>query len=152
VDQGSKALARAGGDRVLEELEALLAPLAAAAPPVPPPPALWERLSAALDAEIEREAAASTQRVTEGSWEPYSPGVARRWLWDRRTFLLRIDAGAVLPAHAHDETEHCLVIQGMLAVGRLRIGPGDYHVGRAGTPHVEIGAPEGAIILVHNAP
>lgn len=136
---------------LLDELDALLAPLDLAGPAVPPAPALWERLSAAVDAEVERVARAGTQRADEGEWEPYAPGITRRWLWDRKTFLLRVEPGAILPHHGHDVAEHCVVIQGRIEVGRVRVGPGDYHVAEAGTPHVAIAAPEGALILVYNA-
>lgn len=130
-------------------LEAALGPLAAQGPDMAPPPELWNRLDAALDAEIATLAGTRTQRFDEGIWEDVSPGVTRKWLWGGQTYLLRVAPGATILDHEHAQyTEHCVVLQGSVLLGSLDLRPGDYRVAPQGTRHVRIHSAEGGLMLI----
>jgi hypothetical protein len=73
--------------------------------------------------------------------EDSPPGVTFTVLFDdqitkRRSILLRALPGATFESHAHSQGfEECLVLEGDLVLGDLRLGPGDYHVATMGTSH-----------------
>ncbi|HEY3800663.1 MAG TPA: cupin domain-containing protein [Caulobacteraceae bacterium] len=117
-----------------------------------PPPALWERISARID---DLEAAHGTRTVGAGSgvWEPTSPGVQRKRLhidanagW--QAFLVRIDPGATVPAHAHPILEECLVLEGAFELDGQTIRKGDFHLAFAGHGHSDIHSPGGALLYI----
>ncbi len=62
--------------------------------------------------------------------------------------VLRLEPGGVFPSHAHDGPEECLVLEGVLHVGGVRMGVGDFQRTEAGTQHVEQHAPEGALLYI----
>lgn len=94
-----------------------------------------------------------TVHADEGQWKRILPGVHMKMLHhDRsgRSFLLRLDPGAILPAHPHDGDEECLVISGDLFVGDFRVGAGGYHLAKSGSQHGDIHAPDGALIFLRS--
>ena len=127
--------------------------------PVEPAADLWDRIDAALDTEP-RDAPDTasvdmpvTVRADEGRWEELVPGVHKKPLFiDHRAgyeaFLLRFDPGARLPAHPHDATEECLMLEGEAWIGGLSLKAGDYHLIPGGTGHPESRSENGAVIYV----
>ncbi len=45
-----------------------------------------------------------------------------------QSYLLRFAPGATISSHPHDRVEECLVVEGDISVGDLRLTAGDYHV------------------------
>jgi quercetin dioxygenase-like cupin family protein len=86
-----------------------------------------------------------------GEWMPVALGVAAKMLHVDETgysFLLRLDPGATLPAHAHDGDEECIVVEGEARLGDLNILAGDYHLARRGSRHGDIFSPDGALLYI----
>ena len=107
----------------------------------PPPAHTWE----AIEARIRHTfpAGTDTQRLNDGAWHVIAPGVRRKILHEDaaqrvHSFLLRLEPGAVLPSHGHEMDEECVVLEGELRIGSLRVGPGDFHIARAGAEHPAI--------------
>lgn len=95
-----------------------------------------------------------TVHADEGRWKTVLPGVHMKTLHADRTgrsFLLRLDPGAILPSHAHDGDEECVVLSGALYLGDFRVGTGDYHLARNGSTHGDIHAPNGALVFLRSA-
>ena len=128
----------------------VVAALAAAIPPVEPPPgvkaALFARLSPPPDIRF--------RFATDGAFAPTPyPGVAIRVLnvdRERRQFsaVIRLDAGATYPSHAHDGPEECVVLEGELLVGDVRMRPGDYQRAEPGSAHSDQWSETGALLFV----
>lgn len=69
-----------------------------------------------------------------------------------QSFLLRLDAGARLPAHDHPRCdEHCVVVEGSVRLGDVEVSRGDYHVAYAGSSHGELVSDHGAILYLRTA-
>ena len=141
---------------VLQAAEATGAELALAPRPVPVSAALRRRVLAAVD-----EAAAPARGfhflgAEEGEWRAMTPGVWRRKLGrDPETrsasYLVRVEAGASVPEHAHTAAEHCLVIAGDFIVDGRVLGAGDYHRADVGTTHRSLRSVHGCTFLVVEA-
>jgi len=125
-------------------------------------PARKTALQASIVDRVRREEPASeihyqntvTIRSQGGLWDQLAPGVHMKRLHregDARSFLLRLEAGAELPVHRHDADEECLVLEGEVFVGELRVGTGDYHLARGGTTHNTIRSPHGAVLFIRSA-
>lgn len=122
-----------------------------------PPPALRRRLlERVADEDTPRHLSLPDAAGPAAPWRPWLPGVARRVLLaDTGTcsYLLRLAPGAEIPAHRHAADEECVVLQGELEIGpSLRLGPGSWHLARAGALHTRIRAPQGALIYLRGAP
>lgn len=108
---------------------------------------------------MERVADADTSHLTidaaDGDWQPFLDGVQIKVLREHGevlSYLLRLDAGATLPAHRHPIDEECVVLDGVLKVGsHLEVGPGGYHLARQGALHATIGTRTGATIFLRGA-
>lgn len=61
---------------------------------------------------------------------------------------MRLDPGAVYPAHEHDGPEECVVIAGELTVGGVRMRKGDYQRAEPGSEHVEQRSEAGALVFL----
>jgi hypothetical protein len=59
--------------------------------------------------------------------------------------------GAVLPNHRHPHDEECVVIEGVVQMGELAMGPGGYLMERAGTLHPPLTTVDGATIYLRGA-
>ena len=129
----------------VEAWEARLMPLEAMVPEAAAPAGSWERLERAVERVPQ---AVRDLALDEGAWIEMEPGISRKPLWREDTFLLRVAAGAVLPAHPHPEIEHCVVVSGRMVVDGKEYGPGDYQAVQAGTAHAPITAPEGLLLLI----
>jgi hypothetical protein len=54
----------------------------------------------------------------------------------RRSILVRALPGSNYASHLHDEGhEECLVLEGDLIMGDLKLLPGDYHIAAKGSTH-----------------
>lgn len=126
--------------------------LAAASAPLALTPArktaLGERLMVRVKGEARRFV---TVRRTDGKWEQLAPDIAMKILDgsdSMQAFLLRLDAGACLPSHPHADDEMCFVLEGEVTLGDVTVGPGDYHLARAGTSHGDITTRTGCLLLM----
>lgn len=140
----------AAAERV--RMEARLAPLADLLPPVAPSPGLFSRIVAAAGIDMPL-AGFHVVRRDEGEWQTVAPGVETKLLWHdhatgRRTFMLRMQAGAVMIEHDHRRDEELLVIEGDMVVNGVAFGPGDFHVGFAGSHHPHVTTRFGCLCLV----
>jgi ChrR Cupin-like domain len=112
-----------------------------AAPAEAPPPQLFDRILAKIGAGEPELPGTFTRRAGTGTWSDMAPGVTYTVLFDdpvtrRRSILLRALPGATVDPHSHGQGyEECLVLEGDLLIGDLRLGPGDYHVAMTGTSH-----------------
>lgn len=108
---------------------------------------------------MDRVADADTSHLTidaaHGDWQPFLDGVQIKVLREHGevlSYLLKLDAGATLPAHRHPIDEECLVLDGALKVGsHIEVGPGGYHLARQGALHATIGTRTGATIFLRGA-
>ena len=134
----------------------VLAWLDEAVSPAAPDPAAQARVRHKL---LRRIAADSTPRhVTvppdAGKWLPFGPGVTMKVLHrdgGTMSYLLRLQPGAALPPHRHPQDEECLVLEGEMHIGDLVVGPGSYHLGRAGVLHDRLTSPTGALLFLRGA-
>lgn len=124
--------------------------LALAGPSVVPrdPAALRDRVLARARADLARFV---TVRTSDGQWRMLAPGVATKLLHDdgaMQSFLLRLDAGASLPAHDHAVDELCVVLEGSVRLGDIEVSCGDFHLAVAGSRHGRIVSPGGAVLFL----
>jgi anti-sigma factor ChrR (cupin superfamily) len=111
------------------------------APHEAPPPGLFDRILGEIGTDEPEFPGTMTLRAGTGIWAEMAPGVTFTVLFDdqitkRRSMLLRALPGATFESHAHSQGfEECLVLEGDLVLGDLRLGPGDYHVATIGTSH-----------------
>jgi hypothetical protein len=106
-----------------------------------PPAGLFDTIVAAIDAGEAALSGTLTRRAGTGVWTEMSPGVTYTVLFDdpvakRRSMLVRALPGATYESHFHDEGhEECLVLEGDLIMGDLKLLPGDYHIAAKGSTH-----------------
>lgn len=123
-----------------------------------------EPLDAATHERIKRQllrriAADSTDRhLTLGDagagWQPFGAGVSLKVLHEAdgiMSYLLRLAPGASLPAHRHPVDEECVVLEGELRIGPLRLRAGGFHLGRKDVLHDRLETVEGALIYLRGA-
>lgn len=86
-------------------------------------------------------------------WQTLAPGLSLRLLaWPHdgvAPFLLRLDAGAVIPPHRHRHDECCLLLDGEMHSEDLLLLPGDFQLARAGGLHREVASERGALLYIH---
>lgn len=123
--------------------------------------------TSALDAEtqarikqrvLRRIAAENTPRHAtqqpEDGWQPFGAGVHIKLLHEAdgiMSYLLRLAPGASLPAHRHPVDEECVVLEGEVQIGSLRVAAGGFHLGRRGVLHDRLQSAEGALIYLRGA-
>jgi anti-sigma factor ChrR (cupin superfamily) len=118
----------------------------------PMPDAVRERLRARI---LERAAGIRVVRADAGEWIPLLPGISiKRLRSDRErrseTNLWRLDAGAIIPEHDHHDDEECLVLEGSIIQDGVEYRAGDYLHARAGSRHVPLRTPHGALLLIRS--
>ncbi len=127
--------------------------LALSVSPVQPPPELRSKLlnriksgetSAAL---LEHR---KVVRVDESAWVKMPiPGVEVRPLIGQKTFLVRMQPGAVYPKHDHPHAEQCLVLDGSITDSDgLTLHAGDFIVMSRGTSHDPIRSTTGCTLFI----
>lgn len=140
-------------------------------------PALPDDLAALLHAAIEPDAAdpagdaalkrrvlrAVAAQVTPrhvtvpadgGDWQPFGRGLHIKVLHQDRgvmSYLVRLAAGASLPPHRHPIDEECVVLEGEVSIGSLRVAAGGFHLGRQDLPHDRLHSERGALIFLRGA-
>lgn len=123
-----------------------------------------EPLDAAANARVKRRllqriAADSTGRHLtlqpgQGDWQRFGDGLTLKVLHERdgiMSYLVRLAPGASLPAHRHPVDEECVVLEGEVAIGELRVAAGGFHLGRAGVLHDRLRSDGGALIFLRGA-
>lgn len=86
-----------------------------------------------------------------GVWMDFLPRVQVKVLHsDGRyhSILLRMEPGASLPAHFHEDDEECVVLEGEARLGDIRVKAGDYHLAQSGSRHGEVRSETGAILFL----
>ncbi len=96
-----------------------------------------------------------TVRANEGTWLPAGPGVELKVLrMDRehnsQTILIRMQPGAQIVPHPHNQEEECLVMEGEILIGEHRVRQGDMHIAMPGAEHPPIIAPHGALLCIRS--
>jgi anti-sigma factor ChrR (cupin superfamily) len=129
-----------------EATDQFLAGLDLAMPAEEPPPKLWARIAGGMEG---LDLANSEDRLADGRWRDYAPGVKFKRLWTRETYLLDCEPGAVVPEHEHRSFEHTVVISGDLVIDGVAYGPGDYLGTPKGGAHPNWTTKTGCIVLVH---
>jgi len=153
IDMDRRRGRDAGLDRTIETWEARLLPLALASPDVAPPASLWDRIETSLDAGTTAAPDLRVIRFASRDWEPWAPGLEVKILTrdrggDPASFLMRMQAGAVLSEHLHDRVEECLIIEGDLVHEGQTLGPGDFTVAAAGGTHSEMVTRTGGLLYI----
>jgi hypothetical protein len=107
-----------------------------------PPAGLFDTILDAIDTGArEQLPGTQTRRAGTGAWTEMAPGVSFMVLFEdpvakRRSILVRALPGANYGAHFHAEGhEECLVLEGDLIMGDLKLLPGDYHIAAKGSTH-----------------
>jgi putative transcriptional regulator len=136
----------------LARMEAAVSALAADVPVVVPPAGAKEQLMARLPSPAGPGVTFRFRDDGDFAPTPY-PGVSIRVLHIdrlRRQFsaLMRLDAGARYPGHRHDGPEECLVLDGSVMVGDVRMRAGDYQRSEAGSDHAEQWTDTGAVVYL----
>ena len=138
-------------------------------PPQAPPNRPAEAPPSVADAHaIERIRGSVVTRIAEAStphhltvsassdgWQAWLQGIEIKVLHASQgtlSYLLRLQPGAVLPAHRHPQDEECVVLQGELRIGdALVVTAGAYHLAQAGAFHANITTKTGALIFLRGA-
>lgn len=132
------------------EFAGVVVALSAAIPPVAPPPGVKD----ALLARIAPTPDIRFRFGTDGAFFPTPyPGMTIRLLnLDRErgqfSAMIRLAPGATYPSHAHDGSEECVVLEGELLVGDVRMKVGDYQRAEPGTAHADQWSDTGALLFV----
>jgi anti-sigma factor ChrR (cupin superfamily) len=90
-----------------------------------PPADLWSRVERALDQEASA-APFHTVRLGDGGWMWIRPGLEKKLLYrdpatGTESYLFRMRPGALIEGHHHARAEECLVLEGDLTIGDLRL-------------------------------
>jgi len=89
------------------------------------------------------------------TWKPFLPGVSIKVLHKHAgmmSYLLRMEPGSTLPAHRHPHEEECVVLEGSIHLGELRLSAGGYLLVHEGALHGELVAEdEGATLYLRGA-
>lgn len=127
-----------------------------AAPPAPPPPGLRARLLGRVAAPAPALPALHFLAADEGRWARLSPGIFRKDLAPEpdgrsRSYLIRMEPGAVGGPHQHAAVEHCLVVEGDFQAAGRSLRAGDYHRAARATTHAGNHTVGGCLLLIVEA-
>ncbi len=90
--------------------------------------------------------------LASAPWQSLAPGVEVKILFEdtvSRSWMVRLQPGAALPAHDHDEgLEECLVLEGSVWLGDTLFGPGDYQMAGQGTRHAVVKSERGCVMFI----
>lgn len=108
---------------------------------------------------LERVADSDSSHLTvaaeDGEWQPLLQGVSIKVLRESggsMSYLLRLAPGATLPAHRHPIDEECVVLDGVVHVGRhTEVRAGGYHLAHQGALHASLSTPTGATLFLRGA-
>jgi quercetin dioxygenase-like cupin family protein len=140
--------------------DAVFAELAKALKPIPPPLASAAHLrSKIMDRVAQEKREVSDQFVTmkaDKGWFEMAPKIEKKVLYvDREagteSYLLRVQPGAIGPAHKHTRDELCMVLEGEFYLGDIHLKAGDFHMASAGSTHGEAYSENGALVFLQGA-
>ena len=141
----------------VEAWQRRLAGLGSGTAPVDPPPGLWDRIEAVLDEPAPEVSPSAGELLTvrgeEGDWLPLTAGIEKKQLHaDREAgvecYLLRLAPGARLPGHDHKMVEECVMLEGEMWIGDLKLVAGDFHLAPPDSVHPEIHSVTGATAFI----
>ena len=94
-----------------------------------------------------------TIRASEGEWQEIFTGVLVKHLFvDQErgtvTSLYKMLPGAIIPAHKHEGTEECLMVEGDLRSGDIMLTAGDYHCAPKGSTYGTLTSVSAALFLI----
>lgn len=127
------------------------------------PPALRERMKARVLARITAPEPPPAPAVAPGKpgfvdvlasapWQSLAPGVEVKVLFEdavSRSWMVRLQPGAALPAHDHAEgLEECLVLEGSVWLGDTLFSAGDYQMAGQGTRHAVVRSERGCVMFI----
>lgn len=150
-DAARRRLSDPALDGVIDDHEAMMAPLAGMAGNMSPPPGLRDRvMAAAAQADHFETHGKQFHPFASGNWRNVFPGVDIRRLWARGPKLMRCVPASIIPAHEHFEDEHLVVLSGDFALEGRRFCLGDHLFSPRGTRH-DVGTTEtGCVLLIHD--
>lgn len=127
----------------------------------PLPMGLQARMRTKLLDQVHAEEAAiqsgfKTIRAHEGEWLEPLPGAKIKILHqegssDLLTYLARLAPGFEMQGHPHPYPEECLMLEGDLWLGDLKLEVGDYHFAEKGLYHGRLRTETGALVLLKGA-
>lgn len=140
----------------------VLSGLFAAIEPIEPSPNVRSQLLAKLDTKLktvpsEAVEAVFVQLAETARWRRTpATGVEMRLLnrdlaTKRRTYLLRIAAGAEFPSHDHDDVEECYVLEGDVFTFGRQFKAGDFMCAGPGSSHGHSFSKSGCVLLISSA-
>lgn len=96
-----------------------------------------------------------TVRADKGDWLQFAEKIEIKILHTDAdsgvsTSLWRLQPGAELPGHAHDQDEECLVLEGEFIIGEHRLYAGDYHLANQGFTHPASRSPAGGLLMIRS--
>ena len=94
----------------------------------------------------------STIVAGSGGWREVAEGAFIKPLWQHgasASMLLRLAAGARMPAHGHAVEAECLMLSGEAFFGDILLRDGEYQRAPLGTHHGEAFSDVGALLYVH---
>jgi hypothetical protein len=95
-----------------------------------------------------------TEQPDSDSWQTFGDGISIKVLHEAdgvMSYLLRLAPGASMPAHRHPVDEECVVLEGEVQIGELRVAAGGFHLGRKDILHDRLCSAEGALIFLRGA-
>ena len=122
-----------------------------------PPAGLFGTIVAAIGVNEAALSGTLTRRAGTGVWTEMSPGVTYTILFDdpvtkRRSMLVRALPGATYESHFHDEGhEECLILEGDLVMGDLKLLAGDFHLAAKGSSHPPATTVSGCLLHISMA-
>lgn len=133
----------------VEELRKVAGLIGFSAEPVAPPTGLRDKVLAAIKPKMPGLLHGASDlvilRSEDMDWQPHPSAAGLRvkpLFVDRKrgylTTLLKMEPGAVYPAHTHEDVEEIYVIDGEVELQGTAMGPGDYCRAEPGSRH-EIG-------------
>lgn len=114
---------------------------------------LRTRIMGRIDAEEDAEQSGLlTVHADDGCWEQIAPKIEKKVLQvdsqsSTEVYLLRVEAGAVVPAHRHEADELCIILDGEIQYGGSYLRAGDYHFAPKGSVHDEAHFEIGALLF-----
>ncbi len=120
------------------------------------PAGMLERIEAAIDRSSVELPGTLTLHAGTGEWTGVSPGLRIKMLnrietQQRQTFMAWLEPGAEYVDHDHEQDEEIYMIEGDLIIGPVVLGPGDFHVARAGRHHPVHRTTKGCLCIISQA-
>jgi quercetin dioxygenase-like cupin family protein len=139
-------------DQIFEDVAVALACMVA----TPPPSGLRKKVLRATRPRAVPEVAPGMflLRAGEGDWTstPFAGVEIKLLHLDPKTqvatTLVRMQPGAMYPAHRHSHAEHCYVMEGDVTMGDFTLRAGDYGRAESGTTHTVVRSEGGCVMLI----